>query len=71
LIFRIDGEVLRIAALYGTVGITEHFRVHGQPLKKSTVAGRAVLERQQTATVEVLKVIIGWLLSAPMEPSLA
>src|SRR5262245_43186111 len=47
LIYRIDGEVLRFAALYGTVGITEDFRVHGQmPLTKGTVTGRAVLERR-------------------------
>jgi hypothetical protein len=45
LIYRVDGDILRIAALYGTVGVKEHFRVYGQPLTKGTETGRAILER--------------------------
>src|SRR5262249_44672283 len=56
LIFRVDGEVLRIAALYGTVGITEDFRARGQPLKKSTVAGRAVLEQRTVHVPDLVSV---------------
>ena len=46
LIFRVDGDVLRITASYGIVGITDGARIHGQPLTKGTVTGRAVVERR-------------------------
>jgi signal transduction histidine kinase len=57
LIYRVDGEILRIAALYGTVGVTEDFRVHGQPLTKGTVTGRAVLERRSVHVPDLTTVL--------------
>jgi GAF domain-containing protein len=57
LIYRIDDKILRIGALYGIVGITEHFRVHGQPLTKGTVTGRAVLERRTVHVPDLTTVL--------------
>src|SRR5262245_55970796 len=45
-IFRIDGELLRIAASYGPVRTGTIARDRGVPISRGTVNGRAVIDRQ-------------------------
>jgi GAF domain-containing protein len=46
-LFRIDGEVLRLAASFrGDVPVSAEVRAHGVPLQRGTVTGRSVLDRR-------------------------
>ena len=45
-IFRKDGDVLRVAASYGPLGPTETARTQGLPISRGRMTGRAIVDRQ-------------------------
>ena len=46
IIFRLDGDVLGLAASYGTMPLSMTVRDRGVPVSRGTVVGRAVVDRQ-------------------------
>src|SRR5215471_16093028 len=56
-VYRVEDGALRIVASYGTVGVTASMRVHGVPLTRATVSGRAFLDRQSIHVADLAAVL--------------
>jgi GAF domain-containing protein len=56
-VYRVEDGALRVVASYGSVGVTANMRAHGVPIIRTTVMGRAFLDRQSIHLADLAAVL--------------
>ena len=52
-VYRVENGALRIVASYGALGVTATMHAHGVPIIRTTVMGRAFLDRQSIHVADI------------------